>query len=36
VGYRKMAGDWVGEERTAETIRANYEALKEYKDLIKA
>ncbi len=32
----QMAGDWVGEERTTEIIRANYEALKQYKDLIKA
>lgn len=31
----QMAGDWVGEERTTEIIRANYEALKRYKDLIK-
>ncbi len=32
----QMAGDWVGEERTTDTIRANFEALKQYKDLIKA
>jgi hypothetical protein len=25
----------VGEERTTEIIRANYEALKKYKDLLK-
>jgi tripartite-type tricarboxylate transporter receptor subunit TctC len=31
----QMAGDWVGEERTTEIIRANFEALKKYKDLIK-
>jgi putative tricarboxylic transport membrane protein len=40
-GFRKwlqdnqMAGDWVGEERTAEIIRANFDGLKKYKDLIK-
>ncbi len=32
----QMAGDWVGEERTTEIIRANFEALKKYKDLIKS
>lgn len=32
----QMAGDWVGEQRTTEIIRANYEALEQYKDLIKA
>jgi tripartite-type tricarboxylate transporter receptor subunit TctC len=31
----RMAGNWVGEERTAQIIRANFEALKQYKDLIK-
>ena len=31
----QMAGDWVGEEKTTEIIRANFEALKRYKDLIK-
>jgi putative tricarboxylic transport membrane protein len=31
----QMAGDWVGEESTTEIIRANFEALKKYKDLIK-
>jgi putative tricarboxylic transport membrane protein len=31
----QMGGDWVGEERTAQIIRTNYEALKKYKDLIK-
>ena len=30
-----MGGDWVGEERTTEIIRNNFEALKTYKDLIK-
>jgi tripartite-type tricarboxylate transporter receptor subunit TctC len=32
----QMAGNWVGEERTNQIIRANFEALKRYKDLIKA
>ena len=32
----QMAGDWVDEKRTTEIIRANFEALKQYKDLIKA
>jgi len=31
----QMAGDWVGEERTTSIIRANFEGLKKYKDLIK-
>ena len=31
----QMAGDWVGEERTTQIIKTNFEALKEYKDLIK-
>jgi tripartite-type tricarboxylate transporter receptor subunit TctC len=31
----RMAGNWVGEERTAEIIRANFEALRKYKDLLK-
>jgi hypothetical protein len=30
-----MANDWVGEERTTDIIRGNFEALKRYKDLIK-
>lgn len=30
----QMAGDWVGEERTTEIIRANFEGLMKYKDLI--
>ena len=30
-----MAGDWVGPEQTTALIRANFEALKEYKDLLK-
>jgi putative tricarboxylic transport membrane protein len=30
----QMGGNWVGEERTAQIVRANYEALKKYKDLI--
>jgi putative tricarboxylic transport membrane protein len=40
-GFRKwlhdnqMAGDWVGEERTAAIIRANYDGLEKYKNLIK-
>jgi tripartite-type tricarboxylate transporter receptor subunit TctC len=32
----KMAGNWVGEEKTGQIIRANFEALKKYKTLIKA
>lgn len=32
----QMAGDWVGEARTTEIIRANFEALKRYKDLLKS
>ncbi len=31
----QMAGDWVGEARTTEIIRANFDGLKKYKDLIK-
>jgi putative tricarboxylic transport membrane protein len=31
----QMAGDWVGEQRTTELIRADYQALEKYKDLIK-
>ena len=31
----KMRGDWVGEEKTTAQIRANFEALKKYKDLLK-
>ena len=31
----QMDGDWVGDERTTQIIRANFEALKKYKDLIK-
>ena len=31
----QMGGDWVGEERTIDVIRANFDALKQYKDLIK-
>lgn len=31
----KMAGDWVGEERTTAIIRANFDGLKKYKNLIK-
>jgi tripartite-type tricarboxylate transporter receptor subunit TctC len=31
----RMAGDWVGEDRTTEIIRANFDGLKKYKDLIK-
>jgi hypothetical protein len=30
-----MAGDWVGEERTTAIIRANYDGLEKYKNLIK-
>jgi tripartite-type tricarboxylate transporter receptor subunit TctC len=30
-----MAGDWIGEEKTTEIIKANYDALKVYKDLLK-
>jgi tripartite-type tricarboxylate transporter receptor subunit TctC len=32
----QMAGDWVGEERTTQIIRDNFEALKKYKDLLKS
>ena len=31
----RMGGEWMGEERTTQIIRANFEALKKYKDLIK-
>ena len=31
----QMAGDWVGEERTTTIIRANYDGLEKYKNLIK-
>ena len=31
----RMDGDWVGEDRTTQTIRANFEALKTYRGLIK-
>jgi tripartite-type tricarboxylate transporter receptor subunit TctC len=31
----QMAGDWVGEERTTEMIRQQFEVLKKYKDLLK-
>jgi tripartite-type tricarboxylate transporter receptor subunit TctC len=31
----KMAGDWVGEARTTEIIRADFEQLKLYRDLLK-
>jgi len=31
----RMGGNWVGEERTTQIIRANFEALKKYKDLLK-
>jgi tripartite-type tricarboxylate transporter receptor subunit TctC len=31
----QMGDDWVGEERTTEIVRSNFEALKKYKDLIK-
>jgi putative tricarboxylic transport membrane protein len=31
----RMGGDWVGEQRTAQIIRANFEELKKYKDLLK-
>jgi putative tricarboxylic transport membrane protein len=30
----RMAGNWVGEERTTQIIRANFEALRKYKDLL--
>jgi tripartite-type tricarboxylate transporter receptor subunit TctC len=30
----QMAGNWVGEERTLQIVRANYDALSKYKDLI--
>jgi len=32
----QMAGDWVGEEKTTETVRANFEALKKYQGLLKS
>jgi tripartite-type tricarboxylate transporter receptor subunit TctC len=32
----KMGGNWVGDNQTAKIIRANFEALKKYKDLIKS
>jgi hypothetical protein len=35
LGDNQMAGDWVGEERTTEIIRANFDGLNKYKDLIK-
>jgi tripartite-type tricarboxylate transporter receptor subunit TctC len=31
----QMVGEWVGEARTNEIIRTNFEALKKYKDLMK-
>ncbi len=31
----RMAGDWIGPEKTAAIIQENFEALKEYKDLLK-
>jgi putative tricarboxylic transport membrane protein len=31
----QMAGDWVGEEKTTELMKANFEALKKYKDMLK-
>ena len=31
----QMVGEWVGEEKTNEIIRTNFEALKKYKDLMK-
>jgi tripartite-type tricarboxylate transporter receptor subunit TctC len=31
----RMAGNWVGEERTTQIIRANFAALTKYKDLLK-
>ena len=31
----RMGGDWVGEERTTQIVRANFEGLKKYKDLLK-
>jgi tripartite-type tricarboxylate transporter receptor subunit TctC len=35
LGDNKMAGDWVGEQRTTELIRTSFEALKKYQDLLK-
>jgi hypothetical protein len=32
----RWPGDWVGEERTTDIIRANFEGLKKYKNLTKA
>ncbi len=32
----QMGGDWVGEERTTEIIRANFDVLAKYKGLIKS
>lgn len=31
----QMEGNWVGPEKTLEIVRTNFEALKEYKDLLK-
>ena len=31
----QMAGDWVGEERTTEIVRGNFEALRKYQNLLK-
>ena len=30
----RLAGNWVGEEQTTQIIRANFDALKKYKDLL--
>jgi tripartite-type tricarboxylate transporter receptor subunit TctC len=32
----RMAGNWVGEEKTTQIVRANFEQLKKYKDLMAA
>ena len=32
----QMAGDWVGEDKTAQIVQANFDALKKYENLIKA
>jgi hypothetical protein len=30
-----MAGDWIGEQRTTEIIKTNFETLKTYRNLLK-
>jgi hypothetical protein len=31
----RMAGDWIGEERTSQIIRENFEALNRFKSLLR-